>query len=114
MSNPISAEHCTYKVLSSKIELRLRKAELGTRWEELEHCADPPPVKTVEHNKTKNWDKMAKDLVEEETKEIESAGGDAALQQMFKVGTILSIYSKSERDLFRKFTRTRPKKPSER
>ena len=73
----------TYKVLSTKIELRLKKSERGLRWTDLEPTSEP--VKPVQHNQSKNWDRLEKEVVEEEQKEIESAGGDAALQQMFKV-----------------------------
>ena len=73
----------SFKVLSTKIELRLRKSERGLRWTDLEPTSEP--VKPVQHNQSKNWDRLEKEVVEEEQKEIESAGGDAALQQMFKV-----------------------------
>ena len=37
------------------------------------------------HNSSKNWESIAKEAEEEEKKDVETGGGEAALQQMFKV-----------------------------
>ena len=66
----------------SKIELRLRKGVSGQRWEQLEDIASEP---IIQHNRTKNWDQIGKEADEEAKKDIEEGGGEAALQQMFKV-----------------------------
>lgn len=74
--------------MSSKIELRLKKAIEGHRWDDLVSAPVATAVdvpKKPDLNQGKKWDKLVKDITEEETKDIEKAGGDAALQQMFKV-----------------------------
>ena len=85
LSCQILPEESIFKVMSSKIELKLKKAEIGLRWDDLETAQISEKPKIEKHNQTKDWDKLAKDITEEENKNIEAAGGDAALQQMFKV-----------------------------
>ena len=80
----------TFKVTGSKIELRLRKGTLGQRWEQLEETEAAP---IIQHNRTKNWDQIGKEADEEHKKDVEEGGGEAALQQMFKV--FLSLFSDS-------------------
>ena len=87
---PIDADSSTFKVTPSKIEMRLRKQVSGQRWEQLEDQAAPVST-TMSHNRTKNWDQIGKEADEEQKKDIEEGGGEAALQQMFKV----SIYEKN-------------------
>jgi hypothetical protein len=72
--------------LSSKIEMSLQKA-VGGRWEDLELKEEisKDEKKPAALNQTKDWDKLAKDITDQEAKDIEEGGGDAALQQMFKV-----------------------------
>ena len=72
----------TFKVTASKIELRLRKSTIGQRWEQLEETEAAP---VIQHNRTKNWDQIGKEAEEEHKKDVEEGGGEAALQQMFKV-----------------------------
>merc|ERR1711893_797 len=91
LENEIVPGESFFKVLSTKIELRLKKSERGLRWTDLEPTSEP--AKPVQHNQSKNWDRLEKEVVEEEQKEIESAGGDAALQQMFK-----KIYGNANED----------------
>lgn len=80
---PIDEDSSTFKVTPSKIEMRLRKQVSGQRWEQLEDQA--PVSTTMSHNRTKNWDQIGKEADEEQKKDIEEGGGEAALQQMFKV-----------------------------
>ena len=81
----IVPEQSTFKTMSTKIELRLMKADPGLRWEQLEKQSLHEIKQPVKHNQTKDWDKLAKEAAEQEDKDIEQGGGDAALQQMFKV-----------------------------
>ena len=73
----------------SKIELRLRKEVNGQRWEQLEEEA--PVTTAMPHNRAKNWDQIGKEADEEQKKDIEEGGGEAALQQMFKVSAFLCL-----------------------
>lgn len=72
----------------SKIEFKLKKATEGLRWEVLENDA---PIETTPkpHNSSKDWDKIGKEADEEYKKDVEEGGGEAALQQMFKVSTFI-------------------------
>jgi len=83
----------TYKTMSTKIELRLMKADPGLRWEQLEQQSIQEQKQPVKHNQSKNWDKLAKEAAEQEDKDVETGGGDAALQQMFK-----KIYANANED----------------
>ena len=60
----------------------MRKGTLGQRWEQLEETEAAP---IIQHNRTKNWDQIGKEADEEHKKDVEEGGGEAALQQMFKV-----------------------------
>ena len=53
------------------------------RWENLENEEESTVPRP--HNSTKNWDKIGKEAEEEYNKGVEEGGGEAALQQMFKV-----------------------------
>ena len=53
------------------------------RWENLENEEESTVPRS--HNSTKNWDKIGKEAEEEYNKGVEEGGGEAALQQMFKV-----------------------------
>ena len=61
------------------------KADPGLRWEQLEQQSLQEQKQPVKHNQSKDWDKLAKEAAEQEDKDVETGGGDAALQQMFKV-----------------------------
>lgn len=80
----IDSSASSYKVTANKIELRLKKAVVGSRWEALEETESEPVPVPVQHNATKNWDLIGKEAEEEQNKDIEEGGGEAALQQMFK------------------------------
>ncbi|CAG5107109.1 Oidioi.mRNA.OKI2018_I69.chr1.g3150.t1.cds [Oikopleura dioica] len=89
----IVPKQSTFKTMSTKIELRLMKADPGLRWEQLEKQSLHEIKQPVKHNQTKDWDKLAKEAAEQEDKDIEQGGGDAALQQMFK-----KIYANANED----------------
>merc|ERR1711935_311537 len=88
---PIDDSSSTFKVTQSKIELRLRKEVNGQRWEQLEE--EVPVTTAMPHNRAKNWDQIGKEADEEQKKDIEEGGGEAALQQMFK-----SIYGNANEE----------------
>ncbi|KAM9320589.1 protein SGT1 homolog [Gastrophryne carolinensis] len=86
----ILPEQSTFRVLSTKIEIKMKKTE-AIRWDKLEGQADSQ----VKHftpdafNKypssshyTKNWDKLVVEIKEEE--KSEKLEGDAALNQLFQ------------------------------
>ena len=66
----------------------MRKSTIGQRWEQLEETEAAP---VIQHNRTKNWDQIGKEAEEEYKKDVEEGGGEAALQQMFKVITVLLL-----------------------
>lgn len=86
---------CSFKVLSSKIELKMRKAE-GLQWSTLETTPretqkDPQKAEKEEpvHHKypssshyTRNWDKLVAEVKAEEKEE--KPEGDAALNKLFQ------------------------------
>ena len=82
---PINPNESTFKVTGSKIEFKLKKATEGLRWEVLENDSTPAETVPKPHNSSKDWDKIGKEADEEFKKDVEEGGGEAALQQMFKV-----------------------------
>ncbi|XP_038860209.1 protein SGT1 homolog isoform X2 [Salvelinus namaycush] len=86
--HPIVPQHSTFKVLSTKVEVKMQKTE-GIRWEKLEGEGQEPNVKHFIPNQypsssasSRNWDKVVGDISEEEKeKKLE---GDAALNELFQ------------------------------
>jgi len=100
LSKPIVPNLSTYKVLSSKLEIRLAKTE-GGMWDVLERTV----VKTTKPStiQPRNWDKVVKEMTGEEEdgdvntlfKKIYSDGSDEVRKAMNKSfmesgGTVLS------------------------
>jgi suppressor of G2 allele of SKP1 len=101
LSKHIAPNLSTYRVLSSKLEIRLAKVEEGM-WDVLEKTV----VKTTKPSSTiqpRNWDKVVKDMTKEEEdndvntlfKKIYSDGSDEVRKAMNKSfmesgGTVLS------------------------
>uniref|UniRef100_A0A8C5W7D4 SGT1 homolog, MIS12 kinetochore complex assembly cochaperone n=1 Tax=Leptobrachium leishanense TaxID=445787 RepID=A0A8C5W7D4_9ANUR len=86
----IVPEQSTFKVLTTKIEIKMKKTE-AIRWEKLEgqeqpdikhFTADATHRYPSSSHYTKNWDKLVVDIKEEEKNE--KAEGDAALNQLFQ------------------------------
>ncbi|KAK2090481.1 Suppressor of G2 allele of SKP1 [Saguinus oedipus] len=88
--HPIIPEQSTFKVLSTKIEIKLKKPE-PVRWEKLEGQGDVPvPKQFIADGKNlypssspyrKNWDKLIGEIKEEKNEKLE---GDAALNRLFQ------------------------------
>ncbi|XP_018415977.1 PREDICTED: protein SGT1 homolog [Nanorana parkeri] len=86
----IVPDQSTFKVLSTKIEIKMKKTE-AVRWDKLEGQADyqlkhftPDSLHkypTSSHH-TKNWDKLVGEIKEEEKNE--NLEGDAALNKLFQ------------------------------
>lgn len=115
-AHPIAPSHCSYQVLRSKLEVRLKKCD-GLRWSRLEAGADgssvdakPIPVAAAaaaaaaptgavpqypsSAPKKKDWDKIEVDLKREEAEE--KPEGEAALNQLFQ-----KIYSEGSEEVRR-------------
>ncbi|KAI5130838.1 protein SGT1 homolog isoform X1 [Manis pentadactyla] len=89
--HPIIPEQSTFKVLSTKIEIKMKKPE-AVRWEKLEgqgdvlkpkqFIADVKNLYPSSSHYTRNWDKLVGEIKEEEKNE--KLEGDAALNKLFQ------------------------------
>uniref|UniRef100_A0A3Q3XI68 Uncharacterized protein n=1 Tax=Mola mola TaxID=94237 RepID=A0A3Q3XI68_MOLML len=86
--HPILPQQSTFKILSSKVEFKLKKTDC-TRWEKLEGEGQESNIKHFNPNQypssshyAHKWDKMLVDINEEEKNE--KLEGDAALNQLFQ------------------------------
>lgn len=97
LAHKIVPEKCITKIMSTKIEIKLKKAE-EIQWQKLERSPETEAVAAVKHftpeggddihkyptssHITRNWDKMVNDIKEEEKNE--KLEGDAALNKLFQ------------------------------
>lgn len=99
LSRSIAPEFSSFKVLPSKLEMRLTKTE-GGMWNELEKTVVKPKPSTIN---LRNWDKVVDDMTKDEEdsdvntlfKKIYSDGSDEVRKAMNKSfmesgGTVLS------------------------
>ena len=94
MAHPVLSAQSSYKVLSTKLEIKLKKKD-GIRWSSLEGSGEVPKASTIPaevlnpqqppvypSSKGKNWDRIAVDIDKEF--ENEKPEGEAALNDMFQ------------------------------
>jgi suppressor of G2 allele of SKP1 len=95
LAHPVLDAECSYKVLGTKIEIKMKK-KTGTRWEALEGAGADPMAgaggmaaanKTTEPLKYpsssgKDWNKITTDI--EKSLEDDKEEGEAALNSMFQ------------------------------
>ncbi|XP_019086103.1 PREDICTED: protein SGT1 homolog A isoform X2 [Camelina sativa] len=107
----IIPDKCKYEVLSTKIEIRLAKADIIT-WPSLEHGKGPvvlpkPNVSSEvsqrpaypSSKKVKDWDKLEAEVKKQE--KDEKLEGDAALNKFFR-----DIYSNADEDMRRAMSKS--------
>lgn len=94
LAHPVITAESTYKVLSTKLEIKLKKQD-GMRWETLEGRGEAPTISSIPATvlnpqqpaanpsaKGKNWDRIAVDI--EKELEKDKPEGEAALNDMFQ------------------------------
>lgn len=93
LCHPVITTQSSYKVLSTKLEIKLKKQE-GVRWASLEGTGEATKVSTIPAEvlnpqpptypsaKGKNWDRIAVDI--EKELENDKPEGEAALNEMFQ------------------------------
>ncbi|XP_012255931.1 protein SGT1 homolog isoform X2 [Athalia rosae] len=98
LAHHIVTEQCSFKVVPSKIEIKLKKRD-GLRWIVLEgnpaihdsvqlipqeflQSNDQPPKYPSSSKKSKDWDKVEKEIAKQE--EEEKPEGEAALNSLFQ------------------------------
>jgi suppressor of G2 allele of SKP1 len=107
----ITPDKCKVVVLSTKIEIRLAKAE-AINWTSLEYSKDVVPQKinvpTIQSerpaypsskSRTKDWDKLEAEVKKEEKEE--KLDGDAALNKLFR-----DIYQSADEDMRRAMSKS--------
>ncbi|KAB5560785.1 hypothetical protein DKX38_005742 [Salix brachista] len=99
----ITPDKCKFYVLSTKVEIRLTKAESGLHWASLEYNQETAVVKritvsseiaqrpTYPSSKRVDWDKIEAEVKKEEKEE--KLDGDAALNKFFR-----EIYQDADED----------------
>lgn len=92
LSHPIVPDQSSHRIFSSKIEVKLKKAD-GIRWQKLESESEPQPSEDVKSQKEKNWDKVVVALAETEE---DKPQGEAALNALFQ-----QIYGQGSDDVRR-------------
>ncbi|KAG8039859.1 hypothetical protein G9C98_000588 [Cotesia typhae] len=97
LAHEIVPDQCSYKVIPSKIEMKLKKRD-GLRWNSLEGNpatkeaikpipqeilqANQPPKYPSSSKKSKDWDKVEKEIEKQEAEE--KPEGEAALNSLFQ------------------------------
>ena len=94
LAHPVIPSQSSYKVLSTKLEIKLKKQD-GIRWTSLEGSGETPKVSNIpkeilnsklppayQSSKGRNWDKIAVDIEQELAND--KPEGEAALNEMFQ------------------------------
>ena len=94
LAHPVIPSQSSYKVLSTKLEIKLKKQD-GIRWNNLEGSGETPKVSNIpkeilnsklppayQSSKGRNWDKIAVDIEQELAND--KPEGEAALNEMFQ------------------------------
>ncbi|XP_023682279.1 protein SGT1 homolog isoform X2 [Paramormyrops kingsleyae] len=88
LSHPVVPQESTFKILSTKIEIMMKKSE-AIRWETLEMEGAQVNMKPFTPNQypssslySRNWDKLVRDIKDEEKNE--KLEGDTALSDLFQ------------------------------
>ena len=100
LAHPVIPEKCSFKVMSTKVEIRLTKKD-GIRWPKLEKVAGSEPLPAVavaaqppaypSSKSGKNWDRIAVDIEQELAKD--KPEGEQALNELFQ-----KIYCDADED----------------
>ncbi|KAF7722026.1 Protein SGT1 A [Apophysomyces ossiformis] len=93
LAHHIVPKESSYKVLSTKLEIKLRKKDAGVMWGTLEgedtQAASVAPASVSSARKPKDWNKLAREIEQEQ----ERPEGEAALNALFQ-----KIYKDADED----------------
>ncbi|KAG0166864.1 Protein SGT1 A [Apophysomyces sp. BC1034] len=88
LTHTIVPKESSYKILSTKLEIKLKKKDAGVMWGTLEgeeeHPVSMAPMSVSSARKPKDWNKLAREIDQEQDKPEGEAALNALFQKIYK------------------------------